>query len=207
MNKFTTLDVEELANLIQEFGKVLHDIYGFYLDGTVSFIRYAQFLEDIQQSASKVMNLGAEEFDSLPFGYFESEEKRDKGAWEHLTQQKNVKERNRKDGGNSLKLGNYCVVLIYQYWEDHYRGQFAKALGLKKTDLKWDLMGDLNKFRRSIIHNKSFGVPEIKKCEVFAWFQPEEAIVINENRFKEILDKIKTSLPLMLQKHLPPSVL
>lgn len=62
-----------------------------------------------------------------------------------------------KQDGEFDNLNNQAfVVFIFQLWEEHYRGEIAKALGLgNKDEVFCDLLGDIRHIRHSIIHNQA----------------------------------------------------
>ena len=48
------------------------------------------------------------------------------------------------------------VVFIFQLWDEHYKGEIAKGMGLGGKDKGYcDLLGDLRHIRHSIIHNQA----------------------------------------------------
>ena len=87
-----------------------------------------------------------------------------------------------------------CVLIIYQYWEDYFRGEIAKQLGVKKDDILSDIMGDLRLLRHSIVHHGGIALKEIENCEVIKWFREGDEIFINENKLKQIIFIIKNSI-------------
>ena len=58
-------------------------------------------------------------------------------------------------GINSILHRRYILVLVVAAWEDHYRGRIARECNLVKDDVKSAVFGDLNKYRRAILHARS----------------------------------------------------
>ena len=56
------------------------------------------------------------------------------------------------DGPLEVTHRRSVIVLVVASWEDSYRTRIAKELGLKKNDLKSDVVYDLNKYRQAILH-------------------------------------------------------
>ena len=58
-------------------------------------------------------------------------------------------------------IANMCLVSLYQYWEDEFRGKIEQVLGLGENVAKADIMGDINWLRQSIIHNKAIASKKV----------------------------------------------
>lgn len=98
--------------------------------------------------------------------------------------------RNSPEGRNPISIANYCLVIIYQYWEDHFRKLIAESLNKEKDDVQAQLFDDINQLRKSIIHHRSIAKSEIKKCRILKWFKKGESIHITKDMFEEMIDKI-----------------
>lgn len=107
------------------------------------------------------------------------------------------KKRNSSGGLNYRIIGNMCVIVIYQYWEDYFRVEIARNLGREKNDISSDIMGDLNLLRRSIIHHRSVALKEIENCRLLRWFKEGDEIFIDEDKFKDIVSYIKAFIQTM----------
>ena len=81
-------------------------------------------------------------------------------------------------------------MLIYQYWEDHYRGIIAECLGKQKNEIKVPLFGDLRDLRRSIIHNHGRAIPEVEHSEVLIWFKEGDPIQLTQDMFGQMVDEV-----------------
>ena len=91
-------------------------------------------------------------------------------------------------------LANQSVVQIYQYWEDMYREEIARNMGICKNDLKVDVFGDLRIIRQSIIHNHGIATSDITKCKILKWFNQKQVIEIDSKMFEKIVFESKGSL-------------
>lgn len=78
-----------------------------------------------------------------------------------------------KSGINSIRHHRYILVLVYASWEDHYRSRIACECNLVKDDVKSALFGDLNKYRRAILHARS---RLASKPEVLPYFAKDDEI-------------------------------
>jgi len=89
---------------------------------------------------------------------------------------------------------NMCIVMMYTYWEDHYRETIANAAGLKdKKEVGIEVMRDLSILRNSIIHHKGYMKTD-KTCRILTWFKPGEKINIDLEHFEMIKREIEKGL-------------
>jgi hypothetical protein len=96
-----------------------------------------------------------------------------------------------KSKKNHDAIGNYLLIMLYQYWEDLWRGQISKAFGSKeKKFIKSDFWGYLRVIRICLIHKKEIAdksvqddFPEMK------WFRAGEEIVIDRAKVRPVLKK------------------
>lgn len=112
----------------------------------------------------------------------------------HVVNQYDYLQRNLKNGKNRFMLANQSVVQIYQYWEDMYREEIARNMGICKNDLKVDVFGDLRIIRQSIIHNHGIATSDITKCKILKWFNQKQVIEIDSKMFEKIVFESKGSL-------------
>jgi hypothetical protein len=52
--------------------------------------------------------------------------------------------------------------LLYQYWDDKYRGSIEKAARLPKDSIKSNVWGDIRNLRRSIIHKRGIAIDDVE---------------------------------------------
>lgn len=99
-----------------------------------------------------------------------------------------------KSKKNHDAIGNYLLIMLYQYWEDLWRGQISKAFGSKeKKFIKSDFWGYLRVIRICLIHKKEIAdksvqddFPEMK------WFREGEEIVIDRAKVNWIIQRFHT---------------
>ncbi len=109
------------------------------------------------------------------------------------------KKRNSPGGLNHRVIGNMCIIVIYQYWEDYFRIEVARNLGKEKDDISSDIMGDLRLLRHSIIHHESVALKEVENCKLLRWFKEGDEIFIDEDKFKDIISHIKVFIETLRQ--------
>ncbi len=91
-------------------------------------------------------------------------------------------------------IAGSTIVMIYNLWEDNYRGIFAKCLGYQnKNDLKNSLFGDLGKIRNAIIHNNYERTSDIDKLEILKSLFPNNEFILDSFTVHEIyVNALKT---------------
>ncbi len=174
---------ESLHNLCSEFLNVVKDTYVFYLDGFRGLEMVRTDVEQRQKSA----NFPDEQTD-VPYLKQYDEPVELHGLVQ--TTLGEFKKRNSEDGRNYEMLGNLCLVAIYSWWEDDYRGRFAAYLRREKNEIKSPIMGDIRLLRTAIIHNNGFATEDCERCEILKWFKRGDRILITFERFEKIISEI-----------------
>jgi|SRR5271157_3085774 len=112
------------------------------------------------------------------------------------------KARNAPGGANFKAIGNLCLILIYQYWEDHYRSKIARQLGITRNEIAINIMGDLRILRRSIIHHHAVAENDIEKCQIINWFKIGDEIFLTEEQFEIVIRHIRQGTEEFATQHL-----
>ena len=182
--------------LIMEFRQNVHSILGVFLDGTMGLGLLRKHFDKVQREALRLVDdLDVSSLDATDFLYGKGDPNSPDAIILHKAKQADFKARIQQGSKNETFLGNMCLVMIYQYWEDHYRLKIAKALGMEdKDDLKCAIMGDVRHLRRSIIHNNGIAVPEVNNCELLKWFAPGDHIMIDQSNLEELVQHIDSCL-------------
>ncbi len=189
-------DSRKALDLLSEFRCVVDSIYGVYLDSTRGFYLLKEQHNKEQQLAIKMLATTAPDLANI--GYLDKQKavygrgapNKPNSVILHTCSQAELRARNEERGANHKFIANMCLVAIYQYWEDRYRGAIASALGFEKKDVYSDVMGDIRLLRKSIIHRRAEAVKEVKKCKLLKWFNYGDQIFIDRNMFNELIDKI-----------------
>jgi len=186
-----------------EFLKILDNIYGVYLDGTQGFSLVRTKIIEGQQNMNKITGKSIEDLDNAIFTYGIGDPRNSDSYGLHQCTQGQLKKRNEKDGDNDVIIANLCIVLIYQYWEDKYREQIAKELGLtSKNDLNSDIMGDIRLLRKYIIHHRAIAEKDIEKCKLLQWFKKGDKIYLNGKMFENIIFYITEYITLINEDYI-----
>ncbi len=183
----------DIIRASEEFNGIIDYIYGVYLDSTTfAFRLFREWLINNQLSTSKITGQSIEDLDKAKFYFGVGDPNNSDSYVLHECTQGQLKKRNDKDNDNYIIIANLCIVLIYQYWEDHYRKQIAKELGLPNKDaLKSDIMGDLRLLRTSIIHHNAIAKKEVENCKLLKWFKEGDKIYIDSKKFENIVFHVK----------------
>jgi len=188
---------------LEEFRNIVDKIYGVYLDSTTGFhtIRRQAIasekmarenIAEFQKSHPEYAHYNLPTSNEMTHWYGRLVKEHHKGHAMHLHQCSfsELKDRNHPQGDNFRFIANMCLVIIYQYWEDHYRKAIAESLSCSPDSIKVPVFGDLRRLRRSIIHHRGIATSDMERCEVFRWFQPGKEIFLDLDKFEEILDAV-----------------
>lgn len=61
-------------------------------------------------------------------------------------------------------------------------------------------MGDLRLLRHSIIHHRGIVHKEVKKCQLLKWFSEGDQVMIDEDKFKEMVFHVKSYIATLRQQ-------
>ena len=175
----------------REFIEIVDNIYGVFLDVGNGFSRMLESIQNNQNRTCTERGISIEELDTRNVFYGSGPPNNSKSQIFHATTAGEYKIRIAKNGPNVTFVGNLCLVAIYQFWEDKYRAEIAAQLGITREDLKSDLFGDIRHIRRSIIHNKSIGLPELARCKKLVWFKPGDTIAMDEPKLTNLVHFVK----------------
>lgn len=169
--------IEILKSITDRLLDILHELYGYYLDSTNGFRLYKW---EMQQEAKA----------GVPGKFFSNSRPDDPNALIlHDAQIKDLILRNEHEGSNVNKTRQYIITMILEHWEHDFRPKIASTLGLKKKeDLKSDIMGDINKIRHDILHNR--GIAKNSSNNKLIKFKKNESIIVSESAFKQIFAEI-----------------
>jgi len=173
----------ELQSTISEFLLYLDKVYGLYVDsingyGGVFEMADKMFKENPNQ---QILLIG-------------KDDKLNETKQLHSVRLSEFRDRNSRGNFNEIMIGNLCLVLIYQLWEDQFRQRIADLKNMAKDDLKVDSFGDLNKIRRAIIHNNFKAGKETKNLKCFNFFVDRDKILVTNREFEQIINRLKTDL-------------
>jgi hypothetical protein len=187
------------VRIIAEYFQLINAILGTYLDMITSMNIVLSNFERQQEQMAKKDKMAVEKLDEMFIVYepIDPDPRNQHSRPIHMCSQGGYKKRNALGGCNQRIAGNMCIVLIYQYWEDYYRGKIAEIVKVKKDDIKLDIMGDLRTLRRSIIHNRGIAIEE---CKILKWFGAGEEINVELDQFGYLVYHVEKGLSELSQE-------
>ncbi len=190
----------ELAKTVKELRDLLKQFLGVLLDARHGFDSVLEKLQEKQKVDLLEILPGTTPESMDERECFYSNEPTKHGSddpsetWLFITTQGELKRKNSPGGSNDIFIANMCLVAVYSFWEDWYRGEIERALHLQKNGIKAPIFGDVRWIRHSIVHHRGVAVPEIEKCEVLRWFKPGEKIEITMDQFRDLCVRINQYL-------------
>ena len=194
------VNARNLVDACVAFLKTVRGVYGVYFDVIRGFNAVHTQQRDLRGWLIRTQGYDDESADAVTFTYGHGDIEDSDAVPLHSVSHGELTARNLKGGENWIFLANVCLVSIYQYWEDRYRGEIAAALGAQKDDVRVPIMGDLRHYRNSIIHRGGVAIPEVSRCEVIRWFDPGERIELTEEHMRTIMFEIAAGLVELLQQ-------
>jgi hypothetical protein len=135
--------------VLDEFDEVIHGLVGLYFDASTGF----SFIKEMNERhlQNLISNHQYDPAKRPTFTYSDGDPQGSNAIVYHVAPIEQLITRNEKQGGhNQASLGRSILVILYSYWEDHYRQQLATALGCPKNEVTGDIWGDISyeSFRR-----------------------------------------------------------
>jgi hypothetical protein len=111
--------------------------------------------------------------------------------------------RNLTEGNNLRFVGNYCIVTLFQFWEENIRLRIAQVFGVELIEITHPLFGDIRNFRNAIIHNHGIATTDVERNKVFNWYSRGELINMDKEKYFEIIHAV---FGIILDHQLVPDV-
>ncbi len=179
-------------NPVEKFLLLVHEAYGLFLDGSSAFPGFAEVLFKDRPNSMKKLEMSAEELDNTEFFYGNGNPNTPETLLQHHATQREVRERNERNGLNTGLLGNFILVMIYSYWDDHFREEVALITGLeKREDLKINVLGDIRHLRNAIVHNRGVATSECETKTIdLKFFKHGDQILIESKIMGQIIESL-----------------
>lgn len=199
------IDYQRLHELANELTQLLTRLEALYLDAAAGFAFVRSRVTADQAEVRQLVagsDLDSEEFQDIRrFSYTQIFAEPFCGSDFHEATQGEVKARNSPGGSNYMILGQLCIVMLYDYWNDRLRREYVVAKGqldANERDPKLvqnrlrehashDLWGDLRNLRNAIVHNRGIATSKVARCKLIRWFRPGDSIDISPTRMRAIL--------------------
>lgn len=186
--------------LLNEYAEIVDEAYALYLDSIYAMPKFATWVEETQVRSLELFKgqedvpTTVEELDETHFIYGAGDPSDPKARVQHVSKQGALKARNREDGANCRTVSRVLIITIYQFWEDHYRHQFAKAVDKASNEIQSDFFGDVRYLRNDIVHHRNHASERVMKCKLLKYFQPGEEIYLNKEQVMEVMVKLRSAL-------------
>ena len=196
----TPEQVQAADAVLQEYNDRIDEAYGLHLDAAAAMPRWADyFLESQRLSLRQLAHTPngpktIEDLDAIGFHYGEGDANTSAAVVLHQCTQGELKVRNQKGGANERASSRALFTTIYQFWEDHYRQEFARSLGLAKNGITSDFFGDIRLIRNGIIHHRNKATDDVKKCKLLKLFSPDQEIYLSDDQTKFVIRKLREAL-------------
>ena len=185
-----------IRTIYVDYLNVVDRILGSYYDSTIGLAMFLDFFERHQQNSVLKGKFTQSHLDNskVLYGHGNPNDPNCKVILKFS--QSEFKKKNCSSGENYKIIGNMCLVLIYTYWEDQYRGIIAKDVldSSNKNDVKLNIMSDLSKIRNSIIHHKGVANERVNECITLNWFKPGDEICINKDQLEFLVFQLRAGL-------------
>ena len=195
-----TTDPAKAVALLSEYAEIVDDAYALYLDAGAAMTRFVTFLEQQQRDTlarfkgQKDAPQTIEQLDQTSFIYGKGDPNAPSAQIQHVSKQGEVKERNRGNGKNAKTVSRVVILTIYQFWEDHYREEFAKALEKSKNEVASDFFGDIRNIRNDMIHHRNIASGRVLKCKLLKYFGVGDEIYLEKEEVMELMVQFRTAL-------------
>lgn len=93
-------------------------------------------------------------------------------------------------GFNERALSALGVVSIYAHWEDKTRKEIADALEIELNGVRSPLFSDIRRMRNALLHAGG-RIDDAKPFEVLQWFKQGDVVVLNPDRFHEVMRRLR----------------
>lgn len=181
---------ETLKLIFNYFTMTISNIMGYYLDSIAGFRAYLKETEQRQYIATHNPRLSIPEIDKQFIIHADGDPDDPNVFIYHVCSLKNLKDRLKDGGMNEILTKQFCLIMIYEYWEGFIRQKLEKTLKVKDA-IKADIFGDIRHIRHDIIHNRGYATKEhCEKTKILTWFKEGDLIDINKDKFCIMIEKI-----------------
>lgn len=194
----------QFLRLYEEFDLFIRSLHGLYSDSLTGYGLISRYVADRQSNIAELLrgypeaDLSFQDTCHLPHSQIVQPSSASPSLY--VPTEAEFKSRNTKGGENTWRLGNYCVLIAYTYWECYLRREVALALEvldsnesdsekikeILRTRVSSDFWGNMAYFRHSILHCNGKASFENSACKIFKWFEPNAPIQIDERMMRAI---------------------
>lgn len=77
-------------------------------------------------------------------------------------------------------------VVNFSEWDEHFRGQLAKALGCETSDVRSDYFADLGKMRHDYVHNRGI-CRNSARHKVLKWYRKGDSMIPKHANYLQLM--------------------
>ncbi len=199
------MNYRRFRDLFHEFAAKLEEQHTYYLESIIGFRVLHERIKAKQLNTKELLKdkeIGSEAFQDTCSTMYRELSNMDVApmSLSPVLKQRDVKERNKDNGLNSLILGANCIVALYSYWEEYLRIEvgIAKGVldvgasnneqtrGILNKQVVYDIWGDLRHLRNSIVHNNGLANSKITGCKIIKCFNPGDKIELDYEKMRAI---------------------
>ena len=169
-----------------ELVAVVDEIFGVYLDATSGFTHLLAKLNEILRAHPSP--------DTAFMRYGEGDPNSPEAKVLHAVPIGDLRKRLAEDADDYRHIANYCVVTLFQFWEEEFRPRLAQLRRISTSEIQSDEWGDLRILRNSIIHNKGIATSDVARMKVFPWFSSGVPISITKEQLKVLIETAKKAV-------------
>lgn len=180
----------KLKAVTDKYIGILHQLKGYHIDSLFGFKAYLKEIQALQVQSSRQLNTSINTLDKRGIVYAQGDPTDPSALVTHECTQGELKGRLKKGGLNENMVGQFCLVMAYEYWEK-VRGSIADILKKKRNDIKSDIFGDMRYIRHDIVHNIGIATKENSaKAFLLKWFKNGDPIIINDPQLDIVIGHI-----------------
>ena len=171
---------------------LLHQLKGYHIDSLYGFKAYLKEVKAFQTTSSRHLKLpiSTSDLDKAGMIYATGDPTDPNAIITHECTQGELKDRLKKGGLNENLVGQFCLVMAYEYWEK-VRGSIADILQVDRSNIKSDIFGDLRHIRHDIVHNIGTATKEhSEKAVILKWFKDGDPIIISGKNLDVVIGNI-----------------
>lgn len=207
MEHYRATDSAGLRVLTDAFVAAIDAATGLYHDCTQGFAQNLKQLEEGQQRSlagfmkSDPALATGEHVDSLGYSYGKGDPNDPGNVLFYWSTQGEFKARHQPGGTNHKLITQFCLVLVFAYWEEQFRRPITMALGLVPEAWTEPIMGDLRLLRNDIIHNRGVVTDKTAtRLEVIQGLSQGQEILFDDEGFHSIIREVKAFLDRVVTK-------
>jgi hypothetical protein len=202
MSSRSTNEAAEQA--CEQFCRFVDSVHGTFLDATFGMGGMAGWYMDTSQARWKELDeAGSLTPDDLNPEVIYGGQVRGQDADLHRTRMHDLIARNSPNGSNWIFLALMCVVALHHMWDEHFRGELARALNVDKDSLKAEIFGEVRHLRNAIIHRLGIASDKVAAAKLTRSFPEGSRLILTPQDLHDLTDMMKESARAFVRDRAP----